>query len=278
MPRGSGSGSGSGSGGGKPSPLSPPHVPMKPTTRSSGTISKAQFEKAVELGNKQPTENMPGGAGIPGSRKSTETVKLAKLNFKDIGGQTKAILDKSKAIHGRKDIVNIRAEVAPINRHVDYEPGTPGLGVHSLHVANDIAAVSNGKTHDYPKLAPKLDKRLSNSAPKDTYFKKSMTVEKRHEHVGKGLQHLIAGNPDQAKDAFKDAGLTKRGRKWAYKMGTLMLAEHGREVNGRNTGQVGAALDEIKSGKTFKEVFVKKADTLAPFAKRGGAKAFKKIP
>ena len=36
--------------------------------------------------------------------------------------------------------------------------------------------------------------------------------------------------------------------------------------------------DEIKAGKTFREVFVKNADTLAPFAKRGGAKVFKKIP
>ena len=282
MPKSSGGGSGSGSGGGKPSPLGPPHVSMKPSrpnTRGSGTaVTKAEFEKAVELGNKQPTANMKGGVGIPGSRKSTETVKLTKLNFKDITGETKAILEKSRATHGRKDIANVRAEVALINRHVDYEPGKAGLGVHSLHVGNDIAAVSNGKTYDYPKLSKKLDQRLSNGAPKDTYFKKSMTVEERHGHVGKGLGHLIAGDPDKAKDAFKDAGLTKKGRKWAYKMGTLMLAEHGRDANGRNTGQVGKAIDEIKAGKTFKDVFVKNADTLAPFAKHGGAKVFKKIP
>ena len=271
----------SGSGTSTASALKAPTVsfkaPVRQSARQAGTtISKKTYEALVTLGDSQPTANMKGGAGIPGSRKATDVVLLKSLEFPKLDTQLKAILGKSKDIRGRKDIKAVRTEVKEVNRHVDYEPGK-GVGVHSLHAANDIAAVSNSKVHDYAQLAPKLDKRLrSNGATADKqYFKAGKTVAERHEHVGKGLDLLTQGKPDEAKAAFKEAGLTKKGRKWAYKMGTLMLAEHGREVNGRNPGQVTKALGEIKKGKTFDEVFVKKADTLAPFAKRGGAKTFK---
>lgn len=271
---GKGGGSGKKSGG-----LAPPHVPMKKQTRSAGKISDAAFAAALDLGNKQPTINMHGGVGIPGSRKKEDVQKFTALNFKKLGTELPAILQKSKDIRGNKDIDAVRKEVTPVNRQVVYRAGAPD--VHSLHVANDIAAVSNSrasKVYDYPDLAPKLDKRLqnNNAAKGKTYFDDKVKPADRHAHVGQGLTHLIAGKNDEAQKSFDSAGLTEKGRKWVHKMGTLMLAERGRELSGGTDGNVKSALAKVKGGRSFEDVFVKNAETLAPFAQRGGAKTLKK--
>jgi len=272
------------SGGGKATvggPKLPLFKPPRQSSRLKGVkITDDEHAMAVDLGNKQPTANMHGGVGIPGSRKKADVQKFNKLDFAKLGEQLPAILQKSKEVHGNKDIAAVRKEVAPVNRHVVYRPGAPD--VHSLHVANDIAAVSNSrasKVYDYPDLAPKLDQRLqsNNKAKGKKYFDKSVKSPERHEHVGQGLKDLIGGDNVKAQSSFDKAGLTEKGRKWVHKMGTLMLAERGRELAGGGVGssKVDSALDHVKGGRGFEDVFVKNAEALAPFAKRGGAKTLK---
>lgn len=254
---------------------------LRHSSRRLEKMPEKTYRAAVELGYRQPTMNMHGGVGIPGKRTKDAVQKLAKLDFAKLDTELPAILRKSEEVRGNKDIKQVRKEVQPINRQVVYRPGAPD--VHSLHVANDIAAVSNSrssKVYDYPDLAPKLDKRLhaNNDAKGKKYFDNEMKVEDRRSHVGQGLQHLIAGDIDKAQAAFDNAGLTEKGRKWAHKMGTLMLAERARELHGgggADSSKVSGALDHVKGGRSFEDVFVKHAAALAPFAMRGGAKTLK---
>ena len=252
------------------------------SSRLSGKISEADYRKAIDLGNRQPTINMHGGVGIPGPRTKEAVKKLTTLDFANLATELPAILKMSLEVRGNKKIAAVRRKVKPVNRWVVYREGA--TDVHSLHVGNDIAAISNSrnsKVYDYPDLAPKLDKRLqsNNDAKGKTYFDKSVKPEDRHSHVGQGLQHLIAGNNDEAQKSFDKAGLTAKGRKWVHKMGTLMLAERGRELHGgggADSSKVSGALDHVKGGRGFEDVFVTNATTLAPFAKPGGAKTLKK--
>lgn len=275
--------SGGGNGGGAKHSPKAPHVDFKgPRTRARSKVSDAEFQKAKEIGDKQPTVNMRGGVGIPGPRKIDAVNRLTPLDFANLPAELPAILAKSQAVRGNKDIKAVRNAVKTVNRKVVYRPGA--RDVHSLHVGNDIAAVFNSKrskVYDYPELAPKLDQRLraNNGAKGKTYFDESVSVADRHSNVGEGMKHVISGNNEEAQKSFDNAGLTEKGRKWVHKMSTLMLAERGRELNGRNkdlaSSQVSSALDHVKAGTSYEDVFVKRADELAPFAKRGGAKTLK---
>lgn len=232
---------------------------------------------------------MHGGVGIPGGRTLDDVLAFKPLKFNKLGKELGAILKTSKQIRAQRDaggtIDEARLKVAEVNRKIEY-PGKQ-MGAHSLHVGNDIAAVwnnSKSKVYDYPDLAQSLDKRLATSKnAKDStkvYWKSKKPEGERRGHVAQGLQHLIAGKPKEAQASFGEAGLTQRGMKWAYKMGSLMLAERGRELSGSGGTQVHKALDHVqgaggKASRSFTDVFVKNADTLAPFAQRGGAKTLK---
>lgn len=255
--------------------------------RSEGKMPAAEYRKAVELGYKQPTINMHGGVGIPGKRTKEAVQKLPRLDFTRLNEELSPILDKSKAVREKRErgesIETIRKEVKLVNRQVVYKEGASD--VHSLHVGNDIAAVSNGrasKVYDYPDLAPKLDKRLANATNKGkTYWASDLPLDQRRSHIAQGFQHLVGGNNEEAQKSFAQAGLTDKGQKWVNKMGTLMLAERGRELHGgsganRVHDALGHVVGDGKSApKSFSDVFVKEADKLAPFAQRGGAKTLK---
>ncbi|WNL46885.1 hypothetical protein RKE25_04390 [Dyella sp. BiH032] len=255
--------------------------------RSEGKMPAAEYRKAVELGYKQPTINMHGGVGIPGKRTKEAVQKLHRLDFTRLNEELSPILDKSKAVREKRErgesIETIRKEVKLVNRQVVYKEGASD--VHSLHVGNDIAAVSNGrvsKVYDYPDLAPKLDKRLANATNKGkTYWASDLPLDQRRSHIAQGFQHLVGGNNEEAQKSFAQAGLTDKGQKWVNKMGTLMLAERGRELHGGSgANRVHDALGHVvgdgkSASKSFSDVFVKEADKLAPFAQRGGAKTLK---
>jgi hypothetical protein len=266
-----------------------PYAPRRSGRINGPPISEAAFRATIDLGNAQPTINMHGGVGIPGGRTLDDVRAFKPLQFNKLGEELGAILKTSKEVRTQRDaggtIDEARLKVAKVNRKIEY-PGNK-IGAHSLHVGNDIAAVwnnSKSKVYDYPDLAQSLDKRLASpKKAKDgskVYWKSEKPEDERRGHVAQGLQHLIAGNPKEAKTSFGEAGLTKHGRKWAYKMGSLMLAERGRELSGSAGTQVHQALDHVqgtggKASRTFTDVFVKHADTLAPFAQRGGAKTLK---
>ncbi|KGI78204.1 hypothetical protein [Oleiagrimonas soli] len=254
--------------------------------RSRTPISNEDYRALLDLGNKQPTINMTGGVGIPGPRKLNDVTAYAALDFAKIPQQTGAILDMSAAVRGHGDIESVREQVKTVNRKVEFAPDQ--MGMHSLHVGNDIAAVWNSrvkdksKVYDYPDLAKSLDRRLEHpGSGKKTYWASEAPLEERRAHVATGMQHLISGDRDAAALSFGQAGLTPRGQKWAHKMSNLMLAEVGRDHHGGGDGsRVQQALGHVigseeHAGKSFSKVFVDKADKYAPFAKRNGAKTFK---
>jgi hypothetical protein len=255
--------------------------------RSKGEMPPDEYRKAVELGYKQPTINMHGGVGIPGKRTKEAVQKLPRLDFTRLNEELSPILEKSKAVREKREkgesIETIRKEVKLVNRQVVYKEGASD--VHSLHVGNDIAAVSNGrvsKVYDYPDLAPKLDKRLANATNKGkTYWASDLPLDQRRSHIAQGFQHLVGGNNEEAQKSFAQAGLTEKGQKWVNKMGTLMLAERGRELHGGSgANRVHDALSHVvgdgkSTPKSFSDVFVNEAGKLAPFAQRGGAKTLK---
>lgn len=266
------------------------HSPPRRSGRLGGEkISDEAYRATVDLGYAQPTINMHGGVGIPGGRTLKDVVTFKPLQFNKLGKELGAILKTSKKLRTQREaggtIDEARLKVAQVNRKIEYRGEQ--MGAHSLHVGNDIAAVwnnSKSKVYDYPDLAQSLDKRLA--SPKNArdsskvYWKSKKPEDERRGHVAQGLQHLIAGDPDKAQASLRDAGLTQRGMKWAYKMGSLMLAERGRELSGGGGTQVHKALDHVKgsgdsASRTFADVFVKNAGTLAPFAERGGAKTLK---
>lgn len=266
-----------------------PYPPRRSGRINGPPISKAAYRATIDLGNAQPTINMHGGVGIPGGRTLTDVRAFKPLQFDKLGTELGAILSTSKEVRKQRDaggtIDEARLKVAEVNRRIDY-PGKQ-IGAHSLHVGNDIAAVWNNtksKVYDYPDLAQSLDKRLANPKnaknSKKVYWKSDKPHDERRGHVAQGLQHLISGDADKAHASFGQAGLTPRGMKWAYKMGSLMLAERGRELSGGGGTQVHQALDHVKgsgakASRSFTDVFVKDASTLAPFAERGGAKTLK---
>lgn len=257
------------------------------SARLEGKMSASEYRDAVELGYKQPTINMRGGVGIPGKRTKGAVQKLPRLDFTRLKDELSPILQKSKAVREKRakgeSIKTIRNEVGLVNRQVVYQE--EATDVHSLHVGNDIAAVSNGrasKVYDYPDLAPKLDKRLAKATNKGkTYWASELPLDQRRSHIAQGFQHLVGGDNDEAQKSFAQAGLTAKGQKWVNKMGTLMLAERGRELHGGSgANRVHDALSHVVrdgkgASKSFSDVFVKEAEKLAPFAKRGGAKTLK---
>ncbi|BDU22098.1 hypothetical protein [Dyella sp. GSA-30] len=266
-----------------------PYEPRRSGRINGPPISKEAYRATIDLGNAQPTINMHGGVGIPGGRTLNDVLAFQPLKFNKLGKELGAILKTSKELRKQRDaggtIDEARLKVAEVNRKIEY-PGKQ-IGAHSLHVGNDIAAVwnnSKSKVYDYPDLAQSLDKRLASPKnakdSKKVYWNSKKPEDERRGHVADGLQHLIAGKPDQAHAAFGQAGLTQRGMKWAYKMGSLMLAERGRELSGGGGKQVHTALDHVKgnadtAARSFTDVFVKNAASLAPFAQRGGAKTLK---
>jgi hypothetical protein len=266
-----------------------PYTPRRSGRHNGPPISKEAYRATIDLGNAQPTINMHGGVGIPGGRTLKDVSAFKPLKFDQLGKELKAILKTSKQIRKQRadggTIDEARLKVGEINRKIEYHADQ--IGAHSLHVGNDIAAVwnsSKSKVYDYPDLAQALDKRLASSKnAKDSskvYWNSEKPHDERRGHVAQGLQHLIAGDADKAHASFGEAGLTPRGMKWAYKMGSVMLAERGRELSGSGGTQVHEALDHVqgtggKASRSFADVFVKNASTLAPFAQRGGAKTFK---
>lgn len=259
-----------------------PYVPRK---RKS--ISDEEFKATLDLGYRQPTQNMKGGVGIPGGRKSEDVKGFSPFDFARIGEETGGILQMSKKIRKTRDstgIEEIREDVQKVNRRVEFEPRQVGL--HSLHVGNDIAAVWNSatdksKVYDYPDLASRLDQRLETlSRNGKSYGESKGTLDERRQHVAAGIQHFISGDPVKGLKAFDDAGLNNRGKKWAFKMTNILMSERGRELAGGKEGsKVFEALGHVggvgDSAKSFADVFVKNASALAPFAQRGGAKTFK---
>lgn len=257
------------------------------SARREGTMSPGQYRNLIELGDKQPTINMRGGVGIPGKRTKDAVQELPRLDFTRLKDELPPILEKSKTVREKRakgeSIKTIRSEVGLVNRQVVYQEGA--TDVHSLHVGNDIAAVSNGrasKVYDYPDLAPKLDKRLAKATSKGkTYWASDLPLDQRRSHIAQGFQHLVGGNNDEAQKSFAQAGLTAKGQKWVNKMSTLMLAERGRELHGDSgANRVHDALSHVVGDgkgapKSFSDVFVKEAGKLAPFALRGGAKTLK---
>lgn len=279
--------------------FSAPEPVEQRATRSQGEISAEQFQADIALGNEQAQRVGGGGVGIPGGRTAADVRLYRAMSWGGMDAELKKILQTSK--HFRANEVPLEAQreqVKDINRQVPF-PKKKRSGLHSLHVANDIAAVWNSvvqgksKVYDYPDLAPKLELRLTEGTRgKKKYFDDSASVENRRAHVAAGMQHLIAGDREAAFNSFKEAGATDRGRKWIYKLSNIMLAEHGREIFGKPKGgakapkkkakskgnsPVFSALEHIRTGNaTFEDVFAsKQTPKLAPFAVRGGAKTFK---
>ena len=260
-------------------------------TRSRATpMSDEDYNAAVALGDKQPSENMKGGIGIIGPRTADEVKGLRELPLRSTTTALKAILAMSKTIRELRDeggatIEEQRKKVETVNRRVVYS--STQMGHHSLHVGNDIAAVWNSlrngsKIYDYADLAPKLDVRLSSpqrgrTKSGETYWnkKKGVSDTQRRTYVAQSLKHLVDRKPNEAGESLNQAGITERGRKWIYKMATILLAERAREIyGGSRKTLVATALGHLRT-KTFKEVFVTESAQLAPFAVRGGAKKFK---
>lgn len=260
-----------------------PHVDFKKglKTRSQGKMSEKMFAAALALGDKQATANMHGGVGIPGKRDKAGVKAFPLLNFSKLKEQLSPILKMSKTVREMRgkgtDIQGIRDQVATVNRRVVFQKNAED--VHSLHVGNDIAAVSNtrgSKVYDYSDLAPRLDKRLREPESNGKqYWSSKLSLNERRSHVASGFKQLVGGNNASAQKTFAKVGFTAKGQKWVNKMSTLMLAERGRELHGGNGKKLETALNHVASGKSFSDVFVKNAGTLAPFAKRNGAKQLK---
>lgn len=256
-------------------------------TRSQKTISEVQHKAALELGDLQSERQGGGGLGIPGERKWNAVKGYSVMPWRRSKlPELTAIMATSKKIRlDQLPIEEQRVLASSFNRRVSY-PGSPikKSGLHSLHVANDIAAVYNSesksKVYDYPDLAPKLDARLwaesrrSKGGEERNYFDPRVAVSDRFEHVTTGMRHLIAGKATQGMAEFSAAGANARGNKWLQKFSTILLAERTREIaHGHEHKEVVSdALTHVAVNRSFNEVFVTNAKTLAPFAQRGGAK------
>ncbi|MBI3897226.1 MAG: hypothetical protein HY308_02900 [Gammaproteobacteria bacterium] len=264
-------------------------------TRARGKISDAQARANMDFINKFDSRNMRGGVGIPGGRKLADVRKFAPLDFKNIHGELKTILQTSKDLHamkavahkkkaGKKELGKARQLAGKVNRRIVFQPGQ--MGEHSVHTANDIAAVWNSekqgksKVYDYASLAPKLETRVQTPTRSGKkYWTKPMTADQRRAHIATAMGHAIEGDIGAADKAIAHIGPTARGQKWVNKMSSLMMAERGREVfagkKTKETSAVHAALRHVADKKTFSDVFVNRASKLAPFAQIGGAKTFR---
>ena len=240
------------------------------STRSRVTISDQQHRMDIERHDAE-TSRSGGGVGIPGGRKAADVKKFSTLKFSDLKGELGSILSTSTRLRGMDTIQAKRKAVAKVNRRILF--GGRQAGVFSLHAANDIAAVWNShkrkhsRVYDYPKLARKLDHHLFEGGddPK---------LAERRQYVARGMQEFIGGDLKSGRALFKRSGMNPKASKWAYKMASVMLAERGRELHsGKRRQQVFDALGKVGEKHRFTDVFVSKAKTLAPFAKRGGAKS-----
>ena len=276
----------------RPKHLSPKETAQKqtagrrPNTRSSApTISAAKFRTLLEDGDRQARGARTGGVGIPGGRKARDVVKFAKLAW-DQGFNTelKAILEASR--QARSLSLKRKRELAQTtNRQVEFQPGQTGH--FSLHLANDIAGVWNSPKHgarvyDYPDLTPSFETRVTKGQRgKKRYFSSDVAVEDRRAHVAQGLQHLLAGQRDEANQSFTSAGATGLGNKWINKFSTLILSERGRELNAGiedpKQGLTHEALQGIVSKRaTFGEIFNPSSRRAATFVSDGGAESHRK--
>lgn len=253
-------------------------------TRSQISISESEHRTSLDLGSRQPYLNMKGGVGIPGSRTSVGVSKFKELDFPNMGTEITAIMEGSKQARSMKSIQEKRQLAKHINRRIVYEKDQ--VGIHSLHIGNDIAAVYNSKrrqhtvVYDYGGLARGLDRRLAEGFDLGVEKGKD-TLSRRRQDVAEGMREIVRGDIKTGVGWMKHAGLDESGRKWAYKMTTLMLAEHARGLHAipstdvKRKTQVYESLGHV--GKhSFRDVFASsKTKKLAPFAMRGGAKTFR---
>ena len=115
--------------------------PRKSSRLQGVSISKADFDAVVALGNKQPTINMHGGVGIPGGRTLTDVANFKPLNFKKLKSETGAMLKTSKnfARWAKRQIHRRQANGSRrVNRKMVYSKDQ--IRMHSLHVGNDSSA------------------------------------------------------------------------------------------------------------------------------------------
>lgn len=239
-----------------------------------------------------------GGLGVPGKRDAATIAGYSALNFKSLGSELTGVFEGRKQYREQKTLAKQKLDKSELdqwtadnmkkfNRRVDYPHGAD---THSLHVGNDIYGqfISGKKDvargYGYDKLAPALDARFGGgkkSKSGEAYWNKDSNLDhdNRRQLIAQGIKHYSMGNTDAGEQAFTDAGLTDRGRKWAYKMTTVTLAERARETyHGSGDDLVNKALDQVgaKAGRGFGRVYVEKSKKYAPFAGDGGAKAFQK--
>lgn len=301
---GKGIGGGKGNGDGKkpfPRIELPIQKPTRKSTRRPGSTSQGELFRLFQDSNRSihridpTTANQHGAAGVPGKRGLANVSAYAALPFTGNKADTVAplvdVLNASatfRDIHD-KDVREIWAgvNVPRINRQADY--GQPELGVHSFHIGRDIAAIwtsrikGKERTYDYEKLARKLDRRLGGDKAGAKYFADNgMDADQRRQQVAQGIKHYSKGDSGAGDAAFDAAGLTAKGRKWAYKMTSLTLAERAREQHhGSDRNLIDTAFDTVGADNgsggrhTFSSVFTNRAH--APFAVDGGASAFRAI-
>ncbi|QNM95334.1 hypothetical protein [Chitinimonas koreensis] len=246
----------------------------------------------------QESKPKGGGLGVPGKRDSATIAGYKALNFKSLGSELTGVFEGRKQYRAQKDLARETMDKGALNqwtadnmktfnRRVDYPHGAD---THSLHVGNDIyGQFISGKKgvargYGYDKLAPALDKRFGGgkqSKSGEAYWSKESKLDHdtRRQLIAQGVKHYSMGDTKAGEKAFTDAGLTDRGRKWAYKMTTVTLAERARETyHGSGDNLVNKALDQVgsKAGRGFNRVYVEKSKKYAPFAGDGGASAFYK--
>lgn len=264
-------------------------MPQRQSARLHGArISDDRLSELIALGDEQARGNRTGGIGIPGGRKLSDVQQFTTLRWgKPMNAQLSSILQGSSLARDESDIDGKREIASKRNRRVQYQ--SDQRGEHSLHVANDIAAVWNSdkdKSHvyDYPTLTPKFQERFDGSDKRSssTYFEPArrkadqLSSEERQSLVAQGIQRQLAGDNKGANALFKQSGATSRGQKWINKFSSLMLSERAREVHAGiekpTDGLTHQALQEIVRGRaTFGEKFDPKNKKVASFVVDGGA-------
>ncbi|QNM95327.1 hypothetical protein [Chitinimonas koreensis] len=299
--RGKGGGGGKEPGGGKHRDFLKIELPIRKSSRKTGSSSTSDlsnfFRNSDQLIRRidPTTANQHGTAGVPGKRGLERVSAYTALPFTGTKADTVnplvGVLDASTTFRGihDKEVRDIWADVnvPAVNRKADY--GQSELGVHSFHIGRDIAAIwtsrikGKERTYDYETLSRKLDRRLGGDKAGAKYFADNgLDADQRRQRVAQGIKHYSKGDAVAGNAAFDEAGLTAKGRKWAYKMTSLTLAERAREQHhGSTRNLIDTAFDTVGTddgsgtGHTFQSVFTNRAH--APFAVDGGASAFREI-
>jgi len=230
-----------------------------PATRSTtGKISEEQHKANIEIGDIQSEKQGGGGIGIPGERTADAVKNYRKLKRSNSESDLKSIL-RTK---------DTEFDPSEVNRQVNYGAAHPEGVFFSLHRGNDIVAVMNigGKSYvdDYQTIAKELDSVINSSK----------VIKKK---VVQALEHYYKGDIETGNILLNTLNLDIFQRAIILGASTTFLAEKARELKGGGGNNL--VLSAIRSLKQHSatDVFVKKYQSLAPFAGKGKAQIFSQV-